>query len=207
MIRRDAGVDHRDADASAGVTVLLARRESADGSGGARHFAGDFAIDVHALDVRVVGETAEKRVGNAARIRLQQLQASTRSATSALDAIGAVLVLIVVELNDDVGFAVAVGLVVQRAIELVVPLFLRFLLLLLLFLGFTVAWARLSGDRNGGKRPDKESNEEVSAPHRLLPGLRFVRKENHGDPSKSNRRAKRLYEALNALYSHTIARN
>ena len=66
MTRRDAGVDHRDADAGAGVTVLQPRRERADRGGRARHFTGDLAIDVHALDVRVVREAAEKRVGNAA---------------------------------------------------------------------------------------------------------------------------------------------
>ncbi len=122
VIRRDAGVDHRDADAGAGVTVLAARREGADGRGRARHFAGDFAIDVHALDVRVVCETAEKRVRNAARVRPQQLQAATRSATGALNAIGTVVVLVVVELDDDVGLAAEVGKVVQREVELRVTL-------------------------------------------------------------------------------------
>ena len=53
---------------------------------------------------------------------LDDLQASTRPATSALDTIGAVAVLVVVELNDDVGIADAVGELVQREIELVVTL-------------------------------------------------------------------------------------
>ena len=64
---RDARVDHRDADAGAGVAILRVHVLRADRGGGARDARRGFAIDVDALDLRIIREALEQHIRDARR--------------------------------------------------------------------------------------------------------------------------------------------
>ncbi len=115
MAGRDAGVDHRDADAGAGVTVLDLHVLGADGGGSTRDRRFGFAIDVNALDLRVVSEPLQQRVGHAARSRLDVAELPAGNAAGPFDAVCTVRV--VVELHDDFGIADTVGDFVQLFVQ------------------------------------------------------------------------------------------
>ena len=165
--RGDARVDHRDANAGAGITVLGMHVPGADGRGRAGNFTQHLAITVHPLDLRIIGEALEQDVGNPRGASLDDPQLASGLAAVERDAKGAVG--IVVEFHDNVGFTNGIGNRIQRPIEL-----------LMLFLDGSFAVTRTRGCRyrDCGKRGYEESNQGIPPPHRLLPRTN-ERRESH----------------------------
>ena len=112
----DAGVDDGDADAGAGVAILQPRRPASPRLPPCARCRPGLAVVVNALDVRIVSEALEHRVGNAGGVRLEQPQLAARRTAAVANAISRSA--IVVKLDDDIGFAIAIGATIELLIEL-----------------------------------------------------------------------------------------